>query len=50
MVEYTDSHGRGLSLGSESGAFVGMEVYKPRGSRYPIIKDLGLKSHNNHGL
>ena len=22
----------------------------PRGSRYQIIKDLGAKSHNNHGL
>ena len=22
----------------------------PRGSRYLVIKDLGPKSHNNHGL
>ena len=24
--------------------------YVPRGSRYQIIKDLGPKSHNHHGL
>ena len=25
-------------------------IANPRGSRYQMIKDLGPKSHNNHGL
>ena len=32
------------------GGVISDEPDKPRGSRYQIIKDLGPKSHNNHGL
>ena len=39
------------TLGLEVSSTLGLGACKlPRRSRYQIIKDLGPKSHNNHGL